>query len=92
MRELLGGWIMRVSLLCALFANPALLLLDKPTNHLNLEAMLWIKWYLATKFHGTLMVVSHDHHFLNEVVTDVVHFHISKTRTYHGGILKFGAV
>ena len=83
---------MRVSLLFALFVNPALLLLDKPTNHLNLEAMLWLKRYLATKFLGTLVVVSHDHHFLNEVVTDVLHFYISKIRTYRGGILTFGAV
>ena len=83
---------MRVSLLCALFVNPALLLLDKPKNHLNLEAMLWLRRYLATNFCGTLVVVSHDHHFLNEVGTDVVYFHLSKIRTYHGGILKFGAV
>ena len=83
---------MRLYLLCALFFNPAFLLLDKLTNHLNLEAMLWLKRYLATKFRGTLVVVSHDHHFLNDVVTDVVHFHISKIRTYRGGILTFGAV
>ena len=63
---------MRVSLSCALFANPSLLLLDEPTNHLDLEAVLWLERYLSTSFAGTVVVVSHDRHFLNEVVTDVV--------------------
>ena len=64
-----------MSLSCALFADPVLLLLDEPTNHLDLGAVLWLKRYITTKLCGTLVVVSHDHHFLNEVVTDVVYFH-----------------
>ena len=91
-QEISCGWRMRMYLSFALFADSALLLLDKPTNNLDLETVLWIERYLTTNLRGTLVVVSHDNHFLNEVVTDVVHFHISKTRTYHGGILKFGAV
>lgn len=90
--ELSGGWRMRVSLSCALFANPSLLLLDEPTNHLDLEAVLWLEKYLCTKFKGTLVVVSHDRHFLNEVVTDVVHFYRSKLTSYRGDITSFEAV
>jgi len=90
--ELSGGWRMRVSISCALFADPSLLLLDEPTNHLDLEAVLWLERYLTSKFKGTLIVVSHDRHFLNEVVTDVVHFHRSKLSTYKGDISNFEAV
>lgn len=87
-----GGWRMRVSLSCALFANPALLLLDEPTNHLDLEAVLWLERYLTKDFKGTLVVVSHDRHFLNEVVTDVVHFHKNTLTTYRGDISNFETV
>jgi len=90
--ELSGGWRMRVSLSCALFAAPSLLLLDEPTNHLDLEAVLWLEKYLVQKFTGTLVVVSHDRHFLNEVVTDVIHFHRSVLSTYKGDISNFEAV
>ena len=91
-KELSGGWRMRVSLSCALFANPALLLLDEPTNHLDLEAVLWLERYLTKDFRGILVVVSHDRHFLNAVVTDVVHFHQGKLTTYRGDISNFTAV
>uniref|UniRef100_A0A7S4ABI0 ABC transporter domain-containing protein n=2 Tax=Pseudo-nitzschia australis TaxID=44445 RepID=A0A7S4ABI0_9STRA len=87
-----GGWRMRVSLSCALFANPSLLLLDEPTNHLDLEAVLWLERYLTQSFTGTLVVVSHDRHFLNEVVTDVVHFHKSTLATYRGDITNYESV
>ena len=90
--ELSGGWRMRVSISCALFANPALLLLDEPTNHLDLEAVLWLQKYLCSKFTGTLVVVSHDRSFLNEVVTDVVHLYKSELTTYRGDISNFEAV
>ena len=59
----------------------------EPTNHLDLEAVLWLEKYLTTQFKGTLVVVSHDRHFLNEIVTDVVHFHQGKLTTYRGGML-----
>jgi ATP-binding cassette subfamily F protein 3 len=57
-----------------------------------LEAVLWLETYLTTKFTGTLVVVSHDRHFLNEVVTDVVHFHKSTLTTYRGDITNYEAV
>lgn len=83
---------MRVSLANSLFASPDLLLLDEPTNHLDLEAVLWLERYLATKFKGTCLVVSHDRHFLNNVVTDVVHFYREKLNTYHGDITNYETV
>jgi len=54
--------------------------------------VLWLEKYLTTQFKGTLVVVSHDRHFLNEVVTDVVHFHRSKLDVYRGDITNFDQV
>ena len=83
---------MHMFISCALFDNLDLLLLDEPKNHLNMEAVLWLERYLTIKFHGTLVVVSHNRHFLNEAVTDVVHIHQSKIVTYRGNISNFEAV
>jgi len=59
---------------------------------LDLETVLWLQNYLIKKFKGTLVVVSHDRYFLNEVVTDVCHFHKSSLTTYRGDINNFTAV
>ena len=64
---------MRVSLAAALFIEPDILMLDEPTKHLDLEAVLWLESYLLTYRH-TLVVVSHDRGFLNEVTTDIIEF------------------
>jgi ATP-binding cassette, subfamily F, member 3 len=62
------------------------------TIFLDLEAVLWLEKYLTTQFTGTLVVVSHDRHFLNQVVTDVVHFHQNTLNCYRGDITNFEAV
>lgn len=59
---------------------------------LDLETVLWLQNYLIKTFKGTLCIVSHDRYFLNEVVTDVCHFHKSSLTTYRGDINNFTAV
>ena len=67
-----GGWRMRLALARALFLRPELLLLDEPTNHLDLDACIWLQSYLFAEKKTTLLIVSHDQHFLNGVCTDII--------------------
>jgi len=81
--DLSGGWKMRLSLAQSLFIPSDLLLLDEPTNHLDLHAVDWLATYLSESDH-TLVVVSHDQTFLDQVCTDIIHFDHQKLK-YHPG-------
>jgi ATP-binding cassette subfamily F protein 3 len=81
--SLSGGWRMRVALAGALFIEPDLLMLDEPTNHLDLEAVLWLQSYLQSYKH-TILLVSHDRAFLNDVTTDTILFKNLKLNYYRG--------
>ncbi|KIM84750.1 hypothetical protein PILCRDRAFT_818360 [Piloderma croceum F 1598] len=83
-----GGWRMRLALARALFVKPALLLLDEPSNHIDLNALAWLEDYLQT-WSGTLLVVSHDRAFLDAVATDIVHQHSTRLDYYKGNFTQF---
>jgi ATPase subunit of ABC transporter with duplicated ATPase domains len=84
MGELQGGQKVRVLLAQALFGHPAALLLDEPTNYLDLESIHWLQNFL-THYEGTLIVISHDRHFLNSVCTHTADIDYQTIITYTGG-------
>lgn len=83
-----GGWRMRVSLARALFIEPTLLMLDEPTNHLDLNAVIWLDNYLQM-YKKTLLIVSHDQSFLDNVCTDIIHLDQCKLWYYRGNYSLF---
>src|SRR6186713_844734 len=84
MAELQGGQKVRVLLAQALFGRPQALLLDEPTNHLDLDSIHWLIDFL-TRYDGTLIVISHDRHFLNAVCTHTADIDYETIITYSGG-------
>jgi ATPase subunit of ABC transporter with duplicated ATPase domains len=84
MSELQGGQKVRVLLAQALFGGPEALLLDEPTNHLDLESIHWLQQLLA-RYQGTVIVISHDRHFLNSVCTHIADIDYQTIITYTGG-------
>ena len=83
MRELEGGDKMRVLLAQALFGNPDVLLLDEPTNNLDLKSISWLEDFLY-RFPNTVIVVSHDRHFLNRVCTHTADIDFGRIQVYVG--------
>ena len=83
MRELEAGSKVRVLLAQALFGNPDILLLDEPTNNLDLAAIMWLEEFLI-EFNNTVIVVSHDRHFLDKVCTHIADIDFGKLSLYTG--------
>ncbi|RNF84546.1 ABC-F family ATP-binding cassette domain-containing protein [Montanilutibacter psychrotolerans] len=86
--EFSGGWRVRLNLARALMTPSDLLLLDEPTNHLDLDAVLWLEQWLL-KYPGTLLLISHDREFLDEVTTHTLHLHGGGAKIYTGDYTAF---
>ncbi len=85
-----GGWKMRVALAALLFSAPDVLLLDEPSNHLDLESTLWLENFLKS-YPGTLLVISHERDLLNNVVDSILHLQGGKLALYAGNYDAFEA-
>ncbi len=83
-----GGWRMRLALAQALMCRSDLLLLDEPTNHLDLDAVIWLEAWLRD-YPGTLLLISHDRDFLDNVVNGICHLHQRGLKLYSGGYSAF---
>ena len=79
-----GGWKMRVALAALLFSEPDILLLDEPSNHLDLEATMWLESFLKG-YRATMVLISHERDLLNNVVDHICHLEGGKTTLYVGG-------
>ncbi|AJP59634.1 ABC transporter [Pandoraea vervacti] len=83
-----GGWRMRLNLAQALMCPSDLLLLDEPTNHLDLDAIVWLEDWLK-RYQGTLIVISHDREFLDEVCNVTLHIENQQIKRYGGNYSQF---
>ncbi|QSQ31532.1 ABC-F family ATP-binding cassette domain-containing protein [Xanthomonas translucens] len=87
-KDFSGGWRVRLNLARALMMPSDLLLLDEPTNHLDMDAVLWLEQWLL-KYPGTLLLISHDREFLDNVATHTLHLHGGGAKLYVGGYTDF---
>ena len=83
MGDLSGNEKVKILLAQALFGNPDIILMDEPTNHLDIDAITWLEDFLSEYF-GTVIVVSHDRHFLNNVCTHIVDIDYTQIKMYVG--------
>ncbi|MGX2039437.1 ATP-binding cassette domain-containing protein [Methylocaldum sp. MU1018] len=83
-----GGWRMRLNLAQALMCRSDVLLLDEPTNHLDLDAVIWLQEWLS-RYAGTLLLVSHDRDFLDDIVDHVLHIENQTVALYSGNYSAF---
>ncbi len=81
--KLSGGWKMRVALARILLMKPDAMLLDEPSNHLDLESLIWLEQFLKT-YDGMLLMTSHDREFMNRIVTKIVEIDGGELTTYSG--------
>ncbi|MEA2014828.1 MAG: ABC-F family ATP-binding cassette domain-containing protein [Thermodesulfobacteriota bacterium] len=86
--EFSGGWQMRIALAKLLLREPTILLLDEPTNHLDMESLEWIEGYLKS-YRGSIVLVSHDSRFLDNLVERVVEISMGKADEYTGNYSSF---
>ena len=89
LKSLAGGYKLRVLLAQTLFAGADVLLLDEPTNHLDLDSIRWLESYLTNDFRGTLVVVSHDRHFMNAIATHVADVDFMTVTVFTGDYTSF---
>ncbi len=83
-----GGWRMRLNLAQALMCRSDLLLLDEPTNHLDLDAVIWMQQWLSN-YPGTLLLISHDRDFLDDITTHIAHIEHQNIELYTGNYSAF---
>ena len=87
-KEFSGGWRMRLNLEQALICRSDLLLLDEPTNHLDLDTVMWLEDWLKA-YPGTLIIISHDRDFLDNICTNIIHIEHKKLNCYTGNYTDF---
>jgi len=83
MSEIAPGWKLRILLAQVLFADPDILLLDEPTNHLDINTIRWLESMINQRS-GTMIIISHDRHFLNSVCTHMADMDFGELRVYPG--------
>ncbi|MFP5078607.1 ribosomal protection-like ABC-F family protein [Rhizobium sp. YIM 134829] len=81
--KLSGGWKMRVALARILLMRPDVMLLDEPSNHLDLESLIWLESFLKT-YEGALLMTSHDREFMNRIVTKIIEIDAGSLTSYSG--------
>ncbi len=86
--EFSGGWRMRLNLAQALMCRSDLLLLDEPTNHLDLDAVIWLQEWLSN-YQGTLLLISHDRDFLDDIANQIVNIENQTVTLYTGNYTAF---
>ena len=87
--SLSGGWKMKLELARAMLIGADILLLDEPTNHLDVASIAWLEQYLVNNKDITVLTVSHDSSFLDNVCTDIIHYEHKKLKYYRGNLSAF---
>ncbi|SPO28953.1 probable mrna export factor elf1 [Ustilago trichophora] len=87
--SLSGGWKMKLELARAMLSDAVVYLLDEPTNHLDVASIAWLENFLVTNNQITVVTVSHDSGFLDNVCTDIIHYEKKKLRYYKGNLSDF---
>lgn len=87
--SLSGGWKMKLELARAMLVGADILLLDEPTNHLDVQSVAWLENYLVSNKNVTVLTVSHDTGFMDNVCTDIIHYENKKLKYYRGNLGDF---